>query len=813
MENLRYAARQLRQSPAFTLTAILTLALGIGATTAIFSAVYALLLKSLPFADAGRLMAIAEVHAQVPGGVEATFPDYQDWRTQQSSFTDLAAYSVLNPTTVSVLANGHPEQLHRVLASGNFFSLLGVQPLLGRTLTPADDTASTAPVAVLSHTAWQRYFGSDPSLIGRTIDINGAAVIVAGVLPPGAAYPAEGEIWLPLSQLDTPTRNSRVRHSVRVLGRLRPGVTLNAARADMLTIAQRLAANYPATNRNISVQLVPLRDQLVGTLRPAVLTLLAAVLLVLLIACANVANLLLVRASAQRRQIAVRQALGASHAQLFRQSLAQTLLLSLLGGTLGLALAAAALPILRTALAATGQDSVLLQSVSLSFPVLIAAVAACTLTALVFGLIPLGSALRSSTKLGASLVYDLRPASSGATNRSPLSRAALIAGEIAVAVVVLFLGSLVLRSYQQLLAVNPGFTTGHLLTAEITLPQPRYTDDSPNTGRFYQQLLDRLANSPGVLHAATTTQTPLQPSQVMTRFLIEGAPALAPGAYPLTQFRYVSPSYFETLGLHLLNGRLFTQKDAADSANLLLVNQAFADRYLPNRNPVGATVVMGVLSPHPDKIPVIGVVQNARDLGVATEPEPEIYFPGYGTHAVVLIRSAIDAQALIPTLQAAVRGIDPRQPVYNAATADNLLAGSLARQRLTALLLGIFAAVAATLAAIGIYGVLSVSVAQRTREIGVRMAIGANRSHVLRLILVQAARFTLIGLAVGLVSALAGARLLASQLSGLLYHTSTLDPLSISVTLGSLTLIAVLAALIPAARAAATNPAETLRAE
>jgi predicted permease len=809
--NLSYAARQLRNAPAFTITAVLTLALGIGATTAIFSAVYGLLLKSLPFADAGRIVALASTHPLVPGSAEATFPDYEDWRAQQTSFTEIAAYSTINPSLVSLAYNGHAEPLHRVLASGNFFSVLGVSPLLGRTLNASDDTQGSAPVGLLSFVTWQRYFSSDPGIVGRSVDIDGSTVTIIGVLPAGAAFPADGEIWLPLARLDQATRVSRVWHSVKVIGRLRSGVELPAARVDMHTIATRLANAYPATDRNSGIELTPLREQLVGALRPAMLTLLAAVALVLLISCANVANLLLIRANAGRRQVAIRQALGASRAQLFSQSLAQTLLLCLLGGILGTILASGTLPLLRVALAhTTTLDPAMLQSVSLSLPVLLFTFAACTLTALIFGLIPgLLPTLRRSTSLPEALRAGDRSNSGGRS----LSHAALIATEIAIAVVVLFLGTLVLRSYQKLLAVDPGFHTDHLLSAEITLPQPRYADSSPVTDRFFHQLLDRLAQSPGVLHAATTTQTPLKPSQVMTRFLIQGAPALAPGTYPFAQMRFISPAYFETMGLRLRDGRVFTQKDIDDQANVMMVNEAFARRYLTGRNPVGSTVLMGVMLPNPEKMPVIGVVDNARDLGVNTDPEPEIYFPGYGLHEVVLLRTNVAAESLIPTLRSAVQAIDPGQPLYNVQSADALLADSLARQRMTAILLGLFAFVALALAAIGIYGVLSYSVAQRTHEIGVRMAIGANRGHVLRLILTEAARFTLLGLFVGLAASVVGARLMASELSGLLFHTTSLDSFSIAIALGTLALIALTAAALPAARAAGVNPAETLRTE
>jgi len=803
--DLHYAVRQLRKSPGFTVTAVLTLALGVGATTAIFSCVYGLLLKSLPFRDAGRIVALSESHPQIQSGIEATYPDYEDWKSQQSSFSQIAAYSTLNPDTVSLVVDGRSEQVHRVIVSGNFFSLLGIAPLIGRMINEQDDTPASDHVAVLSASAWARYFGRDPGVLGRNVDLNGTTFTVIGVLPPGAAYPTEGEVWLPLSLLDHDTRVSRVWHSVNVLGRLRPGVGLPSAKADMQTVAVRLAAAYPATNRNWSVLLKPLREQLVGTLRPAILSLLGAVVLVLLIACANVANLLMVRATANRREAAVRQALGADRIRLFSQFLAQTLVLCLLGGALGVLLAAGVLPLLRLALAhASSLGLSTIESIRLSIPVLFFTLGICTLTAVLFGLLPV-------MKNPASLTETLRPgdrSSTGGGSRAR-GRGMLVAAEIAIAVVVLFLSALVIRSFQKLVAVDPGFRTDHLLSVEITVPEPRYGDDSPTTNHFFEQLLDRIVQSPGVLSAATTSVVPLKPSEVMTRFLVEGAPPQAPGTFPVAQIRYVSPGFFQTLGLPLQEGRIFEEKDIENKSNSIVVNSAFARRFLSGRNPVGANVLLGVLSAHPDKIPVIGVVANARDLGVDTEPQPEIFLPGFGLHEVLLVRSAVDPQNTVAMVRHAVHALDPAQPIYQPQTVDELLSDTLARQQMTAMLLGIFSLLALALAGIGIYGVLSYSVAQRTREIGVRMAVGANRTDVLRLVLSQAGRFSAIGIVVGLAAGLACARLL----SGVLFHTSTADPLSLGITIGALVLAAVLAVVIPAGRAASVNPNEALRAE
>jgi predicted permease len=803
LRDLRYAARQLRKSPGFTVTAVLTLALGVGATTAIFSCVYGLLLKSLPFADADRIVAMSETHPQIKGGIVATYPDYEAWRKQQTSFSQVAAYSTLNPATVSLVMDGHSEQVNRVIASGNFFSLLCVSPLIGRTIDEQDDTPANDHVAVLSATAWQRYFGRDSHVLGRSVALNGTSYIIIGVLPEGASFPADGEVWLPLSLLDQPTRVSRVWHSVNVLGRLRPGVSFPQAKSDMETIAQRLAATYPATNRNVGVALTPLRDQLVGTFRPALLSLLGAVVLVLLIACANVANLLLVRATAGQREVAIRQALGADRARLLSLSLAQTSILSLSGGALGIAFAAAALPLLRMLLAHTdGLDPAMIQSIGLSIPVLLFSLGICTLTAFVFGMLP---ALKASPRLAETL----RSGDRGSSDQHSRSRGALVAGEIAIAVMVVFLSTLVIRSFEKLLAIDPGFRTDHLLTVEVTLPEPKYGDSSPSTNHLFEQVLDKVAQSPGVVAAGATSIVPLKPSQVMTRFLVEGAPPLAPGNFPAAQIRYVSPDFFRTMGLAVKEGRVFRQDDIENNSSYFVVNEAFAQRYLAGRYPIGAKILLGVLTPHPDKIPVIGVVANAHDLGVDSDPQPEIYLPGFGLHEVLLVRSTVDSKSIVPVVRSAMHTLDPDQPISNVQTADELLSSSMARQRMTSALLGIFALVALTLAAIGIYGVLSYSVAQRTREIGVRMAVGANRADILQLVLRHAGRITAVGVVIGLTAGLASARLI----NGLLFHTSAVDPCSIAIAIITLVAVAALAVSIPAGRAASVSPTEALRAE
>jgi predicted permease len=801
LNNIRYALRQLAKAPGFTAAVVLTLALGIGPNAAIFSAVYTLLLQSLPFQSADRIIGVYETHPQVAGGTEATFPDYLDWRAQQKSFEQVAAYSTLSPETMSLVVDGRAEQVHKVLASGNFFSLLGAAPQIGRTFVEQDDAAGSNHVAVLSSEAWQRYFGRDPNVLGRAVDLNGDSYTVVGVLAPGAAYPAEGEVWLPLSLLSKPEQASRVWHTVNVLGRLRPGVSLVEARADMQTVAARLAQSYPATNGTIGVELHPLRDQLVGALRPAMLNLMGAVVLVLLIACANVANLLLVRAMTNRREVAVRQALGASGRRLFGESLAMTLILCLLGGVLGTVFAAVTLPLLRVALShTTGVDQGLIQSIRLSTPVLMVTLGVCMLTAIVFGLLPLAKRPRD-------LATALRPGDRSSTNGQ--SKSLLIGAEIAIAAAVLFTGALLLRSFQRLAAVDPGFRTDHLLSFEMTLPGPRYQDGGPETNRFYEQLLEKVGRAPGVVSVASTTQLPLNSSRSMTRFLIAGAPRPAPGTFPMTQFRSVSPGFFHTMGLGLKQGRIFEQKDIEGNTGFFVVNQAFADHYLAGRDPVETSLLLGVMSPQPTKIPIYGVVANARELGVATETQPVIYLPGFGLHAVLLVRTNIDPQGVISEVRAAVREIDARQPIYHVQTMDEVLSDSVARQRVTTILFDIFALLALMLAGVGMYGVLAYSIAQRTREIGLRIAVGATRGDVVRLVLHQAAWPAVLGLIAGGGVAFAVTRVMGSVLFG----TSSVDAASIAITVGGVLLISAAATMLPARRAASVNPMEALRAE
>ena len=436
----------------------------------------------------------------------------------------------------------------------------------------------------------------------------------------------------------------------------------------------------------------------------------------------------------------VRQALGASRAQLFSQFVTQSLVICFLGGALGIAFAQASVPLIRLVLSHTETlDSSMIQSIRLSIPVLALTFGACVLTAALFGLLPILGIQRSPVQ--SSRLGD-RGYTSGQTRRQNT----LIASEIAVAVIVLFLSFLMIRSFQRLSSVDPGYRTDHLLSFEIELPQPRYDDGSPNTAGFYNQLLNKLLSVPGVVSVGTTTQLPLSPSAVMTRFLIDGNPPAVPGAFPAAQIRYVTPSFFSTMGLGFLSGRTFSEKEFSDSASVFIVNQAFARRYLGDRDPIGAKILIGVLSPHPTSVPVIGVVSSAHEVGVQSDPPPEIFLPGFGVHEVLIVRTTFKPDQAVSLVRQAIHELDPGQPIYHVRTLENVLADSIALQRVTTILLAVFAIIAVMLATIGVYGILAYSVVQRTREIGLRMAVGAQREDILKMVMGRAFRFAAIGI-------------------------------------------------------------------
>ncbi len=799
-QDLRFAQRQLRKSRGFTMVAVLTLALGIGANAAIASAVYALLLRSLPFRDASQLLLIKETHPQA-GVISAGYLDFQDWRAQAKSFSSLAAYSDVHNGFAQVTANGEVRSLRAAYASADLFPTLGIAPALGRGFTLAEDSDSGLHVAILSHRAWSDQFGADPSIVGKPVQINGQSFAVIGVMAAGRQYPIETDLWLPFAQLNQAERTSRQYHAVDAIGRLAPGVSREDAAAELNTIAARLAQSYPATNRSIGVRVIALRDTLVGQLRPTLLALFASVALVLLIACANIANLLLVRATNRQREIAVRTALGATRGRLLRQFLAESLLLSLAGSRARRAAcaggdAAASLRALahRRRRQRAGADD-------LDQPA----------GAAVLGRAGHGDSRglqRLSAAGGASVAqpgfarqpaHGNRPerlAQSACRWRDRTCRRGAVRGHAATS------------QLPEAAGGGSGFAVDHLVAAKIDLPANVYASPQ-QVENFSTRLQADVERLPGVTSSAITNALPLTPSKSLTRFAVEGAPPPAPGNFPVTQLRFVSPSYFRTLKVGLLAGRMFEPKDVDDPTGVFIVNQAFARKYLDGRDAVGSRLMMDVLTAHPTAVPVIGVVADAKDLGVDAQTEPVIYTAGYPNGQILLVRTSSDPDALAPSLRRVVAALDPNLGLSNVHSMDQVLGDSLARPRLAAWLLGLFAALSIGLAVLGVYGVLAYTAAQRTREVGVRMALGARRSQVMALFFKEAALLAVSGTVVGLIGALAVSRLLAAML----FETPPTDLLSASATVALLLIAGLAAGWLPALRASRIDPMLALRSE
>jgi putative ABC transport system permease protein len=797
-QDLKYGIRMLIKHPGFTVVAVLTLALGIGANSAIFSVVNAVLLRPLQFREPEQLVKLWETLPQQGLTGTASAPNFLDWREQNQVFTELSAYETAN---FSLQGKDQPERILGVSATAGFFDVLSTPPQLGRTFLAGEDQASKNFVAVISDRLWQRNFGGDPEIIGKSITLGGETFTLVGVMPPGFEFPsATTDIWTPLV-FSKEQLAERGNHSLRVIGRLKADASLQQAQEQMSTIARRIAIQYPDNQAGRDIKLIRLQEETVQSVRPALLILLGAVGFVLLIACTNVANLLLARAATRRREIAIRTALGAGRARLVRQFLTESLLLSLMGGALGLvvgkwgvdALVALASGFLPRA------SEIGLDARVLGFTLLIS-----VLTAIVFGLAP---ALQiSKTDVQEALKEG---GSSGSSPRGNWLRSLLAVAEVAAALMLLIGAGLLIRSFMRLQQVDTGLRPENVLTMKITLPEAKYKTKESAVA-FYDQVLERVSALPGVETAGLINILPIQQFGWNGHTRVEGIPQSDPPV--LVEFRTASTDYFRTLGIPLIAGNLFNTRNKETSASAVVVNQTFVRQMLAGHDPIGKRINQG--SDEANWMTITGVVADVRQSGLARPTRPEIFIPytqrQSETQSVnLVVRSTAEQTALANSIRREVLAVDPNQPIYDVQTMETVIGKSVSNQRLNMLLMGIFAALAMTLALVGIYSVMSYMVTQHTREIGIRIALGAQTMDILKLVLGQGLLLTFIGVGLGLLGAFGLTRLMAS----LLYEVKSTDPVTFLAVSLLLLAVALLACYLPARRASRVDPMVALRYE
>ena len=802
-QDLRYALRTLINNPGFTVVAVFALALGIGANSAIFSVVNSVLLRPLPYKDPDQLMMVWEENSKAGYPQDTpTAANFIDWRDQNQTFVGMAAidYRSFNLTGI-----GDPERIDGRRVSANLFSLLGVDAQLGRTFTPEEDRRGPGQVVILSHALWQRRFGGDPKIVGKSLTLNDRSYSVVGVMPPRFQYPTrEDELWVPIA-FDSNEAGDRTTHYLKVLGRLKAGVTLAQAQADLTTIATRLQQQYPKSNTDIGVIITSLHEHLVGDIKTALFILLGAVGLVLLIACANVANLSLARAAVRQKEIAVRVALGASKWRLIRQFLTESVLLCVIAAVAGLILSVAGLFLLKAFIPA---EISLAKDVWIDTRVLGFTFGVSILTGLIFGLAPATQAAKFN--LNETLKEGGRDSSSG--SRRNRVRAVLVVAEVAVSLVLLIGAGLLINSFIRLRRIDPGFSTDNMLTMRIELPWPKYTE-LKRRAAFYEDMIHRVESLAGVKSAAVTTSLPLLKEGYEIAITIEGRPAPPPGQDIIIITRIVSPKYFETMGMRLLKGRDLSDQDRTNTPGVVVISEGMANRYWPGQDPIGKRISAGNPEKPEDWLQIVGVVNDVRQYKLDAESKPQMYLTYAQTDFFaprdLAVKTDVDPASLAATVRRAVWEIDKDQPVSNISTMDEILSESLARQRFSMLLLAIFAGLAMLLAAVGIYGVMSYSVAQRRGEIGIRMALGAQKFDVLKLTVGEGLKLVLIGIGLGLI----GALLLTRLMSSLLFGITATDPLTFIAISFVLVVVALIASYVPALRATRVDPLVALRYE
>src|SRR5689334_17511368 len=805
LQDIRFGARMLRKNPGFAIAAIFTLALGIGGNTAIFTITSSVLLKALPYQEPRQLIAL---DAQSKDGQShcSSLNRFDSVHDRSKSFSGVLAAA---NDTFNLTGRGEPLQVPSARVSADFFQVLGVTPQLGRFFLPEEGQPSGKPVIVISDTLWHSRFGGDPNIVNQTVALDGMPYSIIGVLPAGIQFPflAPADIWSPRyfeHSLFTPQRLRQGVGYLSIIARLRPGVSRERAAAELTVLDQQFQKDNPGApdaKPGFTMVVTDLQDSVVANIRGKLLILSIAVGVVLLIACANVASLLLSRALSRRKEIAVRAALGAQRSVLIAQLLTESVLLAFLGGLLGLGLSWAA-----TRYFTTLADNALPRGIPIGMDarVLLFMAAISVLTGVLFGIFP---ALHlSKTNVNQTLRDEGRGSTGG--HGSVQLRGLLVVGQVTLSLVLLIAAGLLIRSFSRLLHVDPGFDPQNVLTMNISLPTVKYADAQKQVA-FFDDLLHRVSALPGVRSTAISAALPLVPKRI-TPVLPEGQPEVPLGERPFIIIEAINPSWFRTLHVPLQAGREFTDADKAGSPNVVIVNQALARRYWPNQNPIGKHITMGRQAPSE----VVGVAADVKNRGLALDPQLQLYFPfsqlPWG-NMNLLVRTATDPHAIVPSVRAQLAAIDPDQPVTNIQTVDELMEGSLAPTRLLLLLLGIFSVVALVLAIIGIYGVLAYSVAQRRQELGIRLALGAEKSDILRLVVGYGLTLAAAGIVIGLVFALALSWIMGSVLSGVLYKVSVRDLTTFAVAPILFLFIALLASYVPAWKATQVDPNEALR--
>jgi putative ABC transport system permease protein len=801
IQDLRFGMRMLAKKPGFTLVAIITLALGIGANTAIFSVVHAVLLRPLPFPNPDRLVVMTEKDRE-GSRMGAAYPNYQDWRTQAESFEGMAGFrsQIFNLTGVD-----KPLRLQGRTVSWNFFELLGVVPQLGRGFVEQDDQPGAPPAAMVSHGIWQEKFGGEPALVGNQVKLDGDSFTVVGVLPRDFEFFRRVDVYVPLGQYikRQPAILDRGNHfGLNVLAILKSGVRVEHASSEMDTLAAQLERQYPNTNSGNGVMVQQLNERYTEDIRTALLVLFTAVSLVLMIACVNIANLLLVRTTERQKEIAIRVALGAGRARIVRQLLSESVLISLMGGLAGLLIG---MWMKDGILALAPQDVSRLSEARMDGVVLLFTFGVSVLTGVLFGVLPAWHASRGN--LNTTLKEGGR--TSGGSSREGM-RKVLLVGEVGLSLVLLIGAGLMLRTVFELTRTNPGFTPENLLTMQVSLARNAY--DEPRRRLFYDECLTRVQAVPGVMSAALTLSLPIDGSNWNSVFIV-GDQAVPPRAeLPASAFTPVSTNYFETMGVRLINGRGFTAADTEKSATVTVINETMARRFWPNESPIGKRLKQGWPENETPWREVVGVAADVKLNGVDQETPLQAYLPLAQEPALSLalvVRSQGNPLSLAAAVEQAIYAMDKDLPVFNTRSMDQLLDNAIAQQQLTMVLLAGFAAVALLLAAVGIYGVVSYSVSQRTHEIGIRMALGAQAGDVLRLVAGQGMGLAIVGVAIGVGASLVLTRLMTS----LLFGVSATDPLTFAAISVLLALVALLACYFPARRATKVDPIIALRYE